>query len=38
VSAPIPAEHKLVEIGLNVLAAEPVIDAERQPLEVGEYP
>ena len=38
VPASVPAEHELVEISLNVLAAEAVVDAECQPLEVGEDP
>ena len=35
-AAAVEAESKLVEIGLNVLAAQAVIDAERPDFEVGE--
>ena len=35
-AAAVEAESKLVEIGLKVLAAQAVIDAERPDLEVGE--
>jgi hypothetical protein len=37
-SPAVPTEDELVEIGLQVPAEEAVIDAERQPLEVGEDP
>ena len=36
--APVPAEHELVEVRLDVLFPETVVDAERQPLEVCERP
>src|SRR5512147_2288473 len=32
----IEAEHELVEVGLQVLAAQAVVDAERPAFEVGE--
>ena len=35
-AAAVEAEDKLVEVGLKVLAAQAVIDAERPDLEVGE--
>src|SRR5512144_3186411 len=34
--AAIEAEHELVEVGLQVLAAQAVVDAERPAFEVGE--
>jgi hypothetical protein len=36
VAPSVPAEDELVEISLEMGAAETMIDAERQPLEVGE--
>ena len=36
VMTPIEAEHELVEVGLQVLAAQAVVDAERPAFEVGE--
>lgn len=36
--APVPAEDELVHIGLDVVTAEAVIDAQRQALEVREHP
>ena len=38
VAAPIEAEREFIEIGLNVGAAQAVIDAERPGFEVGEHP
>ena len=35
--APVEAEHELVEIALQVLGAQPVIDAARPALEIGEH-
>ena len=35
---PIPAEYELVEIGLDVGAAEAVVNAESEPLQVREDP
>ena len=35
-SAPVEAEDELVEVGLQVLASEAVVDAQRPGLEVGE--
>ena len=35
-SAPVEAEDELVEVGLQVLASETVVDAQRPGLEVGE--
>jgi hypothetical protein len=35
-AAAVEAEDKLIEIGLKVLAAQAVVDAERPDLEVGE--
>ena len=35
---PIEAENKLIEVGLEVLAAQPVIDAQGPDLEVGKDP
>ena len=34
-AAAVEAENELIEIGLNVLAAQAVIDTERPDLEVG---
>ena len=38
VAASIEAEDKLIKIGLEMSAAQAMIDAERPGLEVGEYP
>src|SRR3954466_3995995 len=35
-AAPVEAEDELVEVGLEVFAAQAVIDAERPALEIGE--
>src|SRR4051812_44889025 len=37
-AAPIEAEHELVEVGLEVLPAQPVVDTEAPPLGVREHP
>src|SRR5215204_4296178 len=37
-AAAIEAEHELVEVGLQVLLAQPVVDAEPPALRVGEHP
>ena len=37
-AAAIEAEGEFIEVGLEVLAAQPVIDAQRPDLEVGEDP
>src|SRR5471030_1623933 len=37
VEAPIEAESELVEVGLQMLRADPVMDADQPRLEVGEY-
>ena len=35
-AAAVETEHKLIEVGLNMPAAQAVIDAERPDFEVGE--
>src|SRR3954452_5853193 len=37
-AASIEAEHELVEVGLEVLPAQPVVDTEAPPLGVREHP
>ena len=36
-AAPVEAEHELVEVGLEVLLAQAVVDAQGPPLRVREH-